>query len=120
MDWADQRAVIPSRSHRRWTARKRAAPNFWAHLARSSSGSGAGSVARPWACTKEPVELFDLSWRQWGGERIADGIAIQRRRLQKSARDEEADRPFVDRREEVGMAQEKQPELGGHLARVTR
>src|SRR5688572_33090309 len=39
---------LPSCSHRRWSARKRAAPNFWAPVARFRSGSGAGSVARPW------------------------------------------------------------------------
>src|SRR5688572_8178648 len=68
------------------------------------------------ARSKEPVELVDLTWRQRGSERVSDGIAIERHRLPKSARDEEADRPFVDCLEEVGMAQEKQPELGGHLA----
>src|SRR4051812_13505037 len=69
------------------------------------------------ARSEEPVELVDFMWHQPRAERIPDGIAIECARLPKPPRNEEADRPFVDGLEQVRMAQEKQPELGGHVAR---
>lgn len=43
-------------------------------------------------------------------------MTVERRRLSQSAWDEEPDRPFVHGPEQVGVPQEKQPELGGDLA----
>ena len=99
---------------------------FPSPLERAEAGGaellGAGCDSQIWvgrrlrraalARSEEPVEFVDLMWHQPRAERIPDGIAIECGRLPKPARDEEADRPFVDRFEQVRMAQEKQPKFG--------
>jgi len=67
------------------------------------------------ARSKEPVELVNLLRCRGRHERIPDRIAIEGGRLSKPAWDEETDRPFIDRLEQVRVPQEEQSELGGHL-----
>ena len=65
-------------------------------------------VGRPaLARSKEPVELVNLLRCQRRRERIPDSVAIEGRSLPQSAWDEEADRPFADRPEEVGGTRDR-------------
>src|SRR5262245_15917473 len=102
---------------------------FPSPLERAEAGGaellGAGCDSQIWvgcrlhrtalARSEQPVELVDLMGHQRRAERVLDRIAIERLRLPKSARDEDTDRPFVDRLENVRMAQEKQPKFRGHV-----
>src|SRR5712691_5279704 len=67
--------------------------------------------------SKVPVEFLGVAQGQRHHERVADGVPMERRSLPKSARQKHANRPFIDRLEQVGMAQQEHPKVVRYLAR---
>src|SRR5438445_771094 len=75
-----------------------------------------GAVCVPLTLTKEPLEFLNRGRLEGRRAFIPDGIPVERCRLPKPPRDEQANRPLREGSEQLGMPIQEHSKIGRHVA----